>query len=417
MLNSIKDIGLLLPNSNLFTALIASGFGAVAAILHMESSKMRKLSVNFEYFALLLINLFAGIAIIGLQDLFALMCALELQTFCLYGLCMLCSQNGAVNSITRYLIIHLIVSAVGFYGLSLIYGFNDGSLEYQSLARIFNNPEKSGACIGLFLFCINIWFKLSLAPFHLWTLDLYSSISITTINYIATAQKFTILLGLINLIKYLPISPILSSWLLLFLLTSLILASICILTEKNIKKIVAYSELFNTSYLLVPMTMSFNQDLSKISIFYLLAYMINGIGFTAILASLSKAEKLEDLSGVGRRYKWLGIALIIVLFSNVGIPPLSGFFGKYFILHYLFQEQQICIALLAIGCNLVMSFYVLNMLKVVYFDQTMPIKLEGRGIRPLAKLAHHSLVFIAYLSISFILGALLVVEEIFLCLG
>jgi len=254
-----------------------------------------------------------------------------------------------------------------------LYGFT-GSTNFDLIANELNK-ENTGAVFAMVFILVGLAFKVSAVPFHMWTPDVYEGAPTSITSYFAVVPKVA---GLAVLIKFMfiPFSNILAEWqtIIIFIsIASMILGAIAAIGQKNIKRLLAYSSIGHVGYALAGVATGAISGY-KSTIVYISIYVIMNIGAFSCLYLLKKdseyKENLSDLSGVSKKHPLLAISFLILFFSLAGIPPLGGFFAKFYVFSAVLEQKMYTLAIIGLLTTVISAFYYLKIVKIIYFDDS-----------------------------------------------
>ena len=307
------------------------------------------------------------------NDIILFYLGLELQSLSLYILASIDRDNlKSSESGIKYFVLSALSSGLLLYGCSLLYGFT-GSTNFDLIAEQLNK-ENTGAVFAMVFILVGLAFKVSAVPFHMWTPDVYEGAPTSITSFFAVVPKVA---GLAVLIKFMfiPFSNILAEWqtIIIFIsIASMILGAIAAIGQKNIKRLLAYSSIGHIGYALVGLSVGTNEGLQS-SIVYISIYIVMNLGFFSCLLMMKKNdlyfETIDDLSGLSRNHPILSISFMVVLFSLAGIPPLAGFFAKFYIFKSVIEQSMYFLAIVGLLSTVIAAFYYLRIIKVIYFDE------------------------------------------------
>ncbi len=344
-------------------------FALLAVTIMVMVMSHRKLAVHglgrFEYPVLMVFATLGMFIMLSAQSYLSLYLGFELQSLSLYVLTAFAREDSrAAEAGAKYFILGALASGFILFGASLLYGAT-GSLSYG--APVVN---EMGFGVGMAFMLAGIAFKLSLAPFHMWTPDVYDGAPMPVTAYFALAPKIAGLGALIILLSG-PFMAFSSQWTLILLCLgtlSLVLGSFAGLRQSNLKRLLAYSTIANIGTLMLAVSVAaYGAALN-----YLFIYIImSGVIFAALLG-LSKddqpLEKIEDLAGLSRSHPFTAWSLTAALFALAGIPPLAGFFAKFMAFKAVIAAGYTPIAVLGIVASVVAAGYYLRLIKLMFFD-------------------------------------------------
>ncbi len=331
--------------------------------------------VPFEYPILILLAVVGMMIMVSANDLISLYMGLELQSLALYVLVSI-NRKSELSSEAglKYFMLGAFSSGILLYGCSLIYGFT-GTTNFSDFSSltIGENGAVEGVLIGGIFIIIGICFKVSAAPFHMWTPDVYEGASKPITALLATASKVAAIAFFIRFTtQQLPLGDMNWQHILIFVsAASMIIGSFAALKQVNIKRLMAYSSIGHMGFILVGLAAG-NQEGVHAVLIYSAIYVVMNIGaFSAIILMRSSANDLSsirDLSGLSRNRPVFAALIGVLMLSMAGIPPLAGFFGKLFVFKAALQAELYTLVIIAVLCSVVSAFYYLRIIKIMYFD-------------------------------------------------
>ena len=327
--------------------------------------------LKIEYPILILCSLLGMLVMISSNDLIVFYIGLELQSLALYVLAsfnrddLLSSESGL-----KYFILSALSSGLLLYGCSLIYGFSN-STNFNEISQNFN--FEYGVIFGMVFVIVGLAFKISAVPFHMWAPDVYQGSPTSVTVLFAILPKIAALTVFIKFL-YGPFINLFEEWqaIIIFLsIASMILGAVAAIGQKNLKRLIAYSSISHMGYALAGLTTGTNQGIQS-SIIYLIIYLIMNLAFFSCLFMLKRKDKfyenIEDLSGLSKKHPILALSFLIILFSLAGIPPLAGFFAKFYIFMAVIEKEMYFLAIVGLLATVIAAFYYLRVIKIIYFD-------------------------------------------------
>ena len=328
---------------------------------------------KFEYPIIVLMSILGMFFMVSSNDLILFYLGLELQSLSLYILATIDRDNlRSTESGIKYFVLSALSSGLLLYGCSLLYGFT-GSTNFDLIADKLTK-ENTGAVFAMVFILVGLAFKVSAVPFHMWTPDVYEGAPTSITSYFAVVPKVA---GLALLIKFMfiPFSNILLEWqtIIIFIsIGSMILGAVAAMVQKNFKRLLAYSSIGHIGYALAGVATGVVSGYQS-AIIYISIYVIMNIGAFSCLYLLKKdgqyKESISDLSGISKKHPILAISLLIILFSLAGIPPLGGFFAKFYVFVAVL-EQKCTLAIIGLLTTVMSAFYYLKIIKTIYFDDS-----------------------------------------------
>ncbi len=351
--------------------LVGSGLAIIMSVNYMK----REGVINFEYPILVLTATLGMMLMISANDLITLYLGLELQSLSLYVLAAI--NRDSVRSTEaglKYFVLGALSSGMLLYGASLIYGFT-GHTDFTGIADAMAGNERSlGLIFGLVFLMAGIAFKISAVPFHMWTPDVYEGSPSPVTAFFAAAPKIAAMSMLIRVVIQ-AFEPVTSDWqqIISFIaIASMALGAFAAIGQTNIKRLMAYSSIGHMGYALVGLAAGTQSGVHGV-IIYMLIYMVMTVGtFACIIAMRRKdgtVEEIADLAGLGSRNPMMALMLTILMFSLAGIPPLAGFFAKYFVFVAAIEAGLYALAIIGVLASVIGSFYYLRIIKTMWFDE------------------------------------------------
>ena len=330
---------------------------------------------KFEYPIIVLISILGMFFMVSANDLILFYLGLELQSLALYILASIDRDNlRSSESGIKYFILSALSSGLLLYGCSLMYGFT-GSTNFELISNELSK-ENTGAVFAMVFILVGLAFKISAVPFHMWTPDVYEGAPTSITSFFAVVPKVA---GLAILIKFMqiPFANILFEWqtIMIFIsISSMILGAIAAIIQKNIKRLLAYSSIGHIGYALAGVATGSISGYES-AIVYITIYVVMNIGAFSCLYLMKKEneykENISDLSGISKKHPALAISFLIILFSLAGIPPLGGFFAKFYIFTSVLEQKMYALAIIGLLTTVISAFYYLRIIKTIYFDDSI----------------------------------------------
>ncbi len=361
------------------TLLVASGLSILLAGAYLNKTQIGRP----EYPVLVLFATLGMMLMVSANDFMSLYVGLELQSLALYVLAAF-RRDHAVSSEAglKYFVLGALSSGMILYGISLLYGYV-GSTNFAQVAQTLTGaaPPPTGVIFGLVFVCAALAFKVSAVPFHMWTPDVYEGAPTPVTAFFASAPKLAAL-ALFTRVLLQPLMGLSHQWIqiLLFVaVASMLLGSFAGLMQSNLKRLMAYSSITNVGYALVGLVVM-NEAGVQALLIYLAIYFINTLGVFGVVLCLRRkgemVEKISDLSGLSKSHPLLAFAMVVFMFSLAGVPPLAGFFGKYFVFLAAVKAGMTPIAIIAVLTSCVAAYYYLRIIKVMYFDEATEVAID-----------------------------------------
>ena len=354
-----------------FLKILILGSSAFALFFTNQYIKDNKID-KFEYPILIIAAILGMFVMVSSNNLIGLYLGIELQSLSLYVLAAL--NRDSVKSTeagVKYFVLGALSSGLLLYGCSLIYGFT-GSTNYFVIAEKFTSGNLA-LSFGLVFILVGLAFKISAVPFHMWTPDVYEGSPTSVTAFLALAPKVAGF-GAIIRILYVAFGNVFLEWqsILIFIsIGSMILGAVAAIGQTNIKRLMAYSSISHMGYGLAGLTTGINEGISA-SILYIFLYVVMNIGsFVCILLMKRKniyLENIRDLSGLSKNHPIIAFSFTVILFSLAGIPPLAGFFAKFYVFMAVIKSNLFALAIIGLITSVISAFYYLRIIKIIYFD-------------------------------------------------
>jgi proton-translocating NADH-quinone oxidoreductase, chain N len=365
--------------------------GSAAGIAMSLDYNQREGIARPEYAVLVLFATIGMMMMVSANDLIALYVGLELQSLSLYVVAAFRRDSlRSTEAGLKYFVLGALSSGMLLYGASLIYGFA-GTTKFAVLANIMvENAEAIplGVIFGIVFLAAGLAFKVSAAPFHMWTPDVYEGAPTPVTAFFSIAPKMAAIALFIRVLVE-PFGPLVAEWrqIVIFIaILSMLLGAFAAIWQTNIKRLMAYSSIGHIGYALIGLAAGDETGIRGILIYMAIYLFMNAATFGVILCMRQQGrmvERITDLSGLARTQPMLAAALAIAMFSMAGIPPLAGFFGKLYVFLAAVSAGLYTLAVIGVLTSVVAAFYYLRIVKLMYFDE--PVEAFDRPIdRPLA---------------------------------
>ena len=356
--------------SNFFKILIL-----ISSLFVLNSSKNfiidNKLD-KFEYPILILAAVLGMFVMVSSNNLLGLYLGIEMQSLSLYVLASLNRDSAkSTEAGVKYFVLGALSSGLLLYGCSLVYGFT-GSTNYYTIAENFNSGNIA-LLFGLVFILVGLTFKISAVPFHMWAPDVYEGSPTTVTLFFTMVPKIAALTVFIRFL-YVPFLNLIDQWqmIVIFLsIASMLFGAIAAIGQTNLKRLIAYSSIGHIGYALAGLATVSNEGIQS-SIIYIIIYIIMNLGLFSCLLMMKRNneyyEDISDLSGLSKNHPMLSLSLLIILFSLAGIPPMAGFFAKFYIFKSVIGQSMYFLAIVGLLSTVVAAFYYLRIIKIIYFD-------------------------------------------------
>ena len=353
--------------------LIGAGLTLILGLGFIRREKMERI----EYPVLLLFATLGMMMMVSANDLISLYMGLELQSLALYVVAAF--QRDSLRSTEaglKYFVLGALASGMLLYGCSLVYGFT-GTTRFDALATLFagaNGEAPLGVIIGLVFIAAGLAFKVSAAPFHMWTPDVYEGAPTPVSAFFSVAPKIAAMALLIRVMMQ-PFGALAEQWqqIVIFIsVASMLLGAFAALPQHNIKRLLAYSSIGHVGYALLGLAAGSRDGIRGV-LLYLAIYLAMSVGVWGCVLAMRRhgrmVEGIDDLAGLSRTNPKLAMAMGIFMFAMAGIPPLAGFFGKFYIFLSVIDAGMYGLAVVGVLSSVVAAYYYLRIVKVMYFDE------------------------------------------------
>ena len=343
-------------------------------VLLLSKDYIKNNSIDkIEYPIIILASTLGMILMISSYDLIIFYLGLELQSLCLYILASFKRDDErSTEAGLKYFVLSALASGLLLYGCSLIYGFT-GSTNFEIISENLSEGN-TGAVFGMVFIIVGLAFKVSAVPFHMWTPDVYEGSPTSVTSFFALVPKIAALTVFIRFM-YVPFINVISHWqtIIIFLsIASMILGAVAAIGQSNIKRLMAYSSIGHMGYALAGLAPGTNAGIQS-TIIYLTIYLVMNLGAFGCIFMMKREnvfyEKINDLSGLSKNHPMLALGFLIILFSLAGMPPLAGFFAKFYIFMAVIEAKMYTLAIIGLVTTVVSAFYYLRIIKVIYFDK------------------------------------------------
>lgn len=355
-------------------AKVAMYIAAIFAIILGQGYFNRQKSLRFEYPVLIMLATLGMSMMVSAGDLIALYIGLELQSLSLYILAAIRRDDAKSSEAgLKYFVLGALSSGLLLYGASLIYGFT-GSMNFAAIAAAAD-PQNVGLIFGLVFLLAGLAFKISAAPFHMWTPDVYEGAPTPVVAFFAGAPKFAAMVLIVRVLET-GFASVFDQWqqvLLALSVLSFIVGGFGGLMQKDFKRLLAYSSIANMGYALLAVAAGSVLGVQALLLFFVL-YMVDTLGLFACLMALNRngepVTRIDQFAGLAKLNMPLTIAFTILALSVLGMPPFAGFWGKFFVFGAALEPGSNLWPFAAAGlvASVVAAFYYLRLLKLMWFD-------------------------------------------------
>lgn len=332
---------------------------------------------KFEYPILLLLCSVGLMLLVSANDFLMLYMALELASLSLYVMAAFDRDNGfASEAGIKYFILGALASGMMLFGISLVYGFS-GTTNFELLADLTGNEGyrlTAGLAVGLVMVMVGLCFKVSAVPFHMWTPDVYEGAPTPVVTYFAVAPKIAAM-ALFARILMEPFAALTLHWqpiVVVVSMGSMLVGAFGALMQQDIKRLLAYSSIGHIGYALIGIA-THNPAGIQAMLIYLSLYLFMSIGAFGFVLCMQRGglpvTTLSSLGGLSRNCPRSALFLALIMFSMAGIPPLAGFFAKFYIFKAAVAEEMYALVIVGLFSSVVAAYYYLKVVKIMYFDR------------------------------------------------
>jgi NADH-quinone oxidoreductase subunit N len=350
--------------------------GSATAILMSFGYLAVENQARFEYSVLILLSTTGMMMLISATDLIALYLGLELMSLALYVVAAI--NRDSVRSTEaglKYFVLGALSSGMLLYGASLVYGFT-GTISFADIAKAAREPSL-GLLFGLVFLCAGFCFKVSAVPFHMWTPDVYEGAPTPITAFFAAAPKVA---GIAMFVRTTIVAfpGIVMQWqqIVVFVaIASMALGAFAAIGQRNIKRLMAYSSIGHMGFALIGLAAGTPEGVEGVLV-YMAIYVTMTLGTFACILSMRRdgqmVENIADLAGLARSKPTMAFFLAMLLFSLAGIPPLAGFFAKFYVFLAAIKAGLFTLAVIGVITSVVGAYYYLAIIKIMYFDEPAP---------------------------------------------
>jgi NADH-quinone oxidoreductase subunit N len=350
--------------------------GSVTAMVMAVGQPRAERIDRFEFPVLIVLATLGMLLMVSANDLMSLYVGLELQSLALYVVAAI--NRDSVRSTEaglKYFVLGALSSGMLLYGASLVYGFT-GHTDFTAIAAALTGTERSlGLVFGVVFVLAGLAFKISAVPFHMWTPDVYEGAPTPVTAFFAAAPKVAAMAMLVRIVieAFEPVTPDWQQIVVFISIASMLLGAFAAIGQRNIKRLMAYSSIAHMGFALVGLAAGSMAGVRGVAI-YMLIYMVMTLGtFACILAMRQKeegnVEDIDDLAGLSSTNPFMAVVLTVLMFSLAGIPPLAGFWGKWYVFLAAIEAQLYPLAVIGVIASVVGGYYYLRIIKIMWFDQ------------------------------------------------
>jgi NADH-quinone oxidoreductase subunit N len=361
--------------------------GAALVLVMSQNYVERREMGQFEFPVLVVFAVLGMMLMISASDFLTLYMGLELQSLGLYVLAAFRRDSlRSTEAGLKYFVLGALSSGIMLYGISFIYGFAGSTGFSQVAAAASGDGVSLGLVVGLVFLTAGLAFKISAVPFHMWTPDVYEGAPTPITAFFAASPKVAALaLFVRSMISAFPDAAEQWSQIIVFIsILSMALGAVAAIGQNNIKRLMAYSSIGHMGFALVGLAPGTEAGVEGVLI-YLAIYVVTNIGVFACILSMRRGEEMveniSDLAGIAKARPGFAFALAMLMFSLAGIPPLAGFFAKFYVFLAAIQAGLYPLAVIGVLASVVGAFYYLRIVKIMYFDEpaaSLDSKMDAR---------------------------------------
>ncbi len=360
-------------------ALIGS---AVTLLMSLGFARAEKFD-SFEFPVLILLATLGMMLMISAGSMLTLYLGLELQSLAIYVLAAINRDSlRSTEAGLKYFVLGALSSGMLLYGISLVYGYT-GNTGFQQIAAALGGERQLGLVFGLVFVLAGLAFKISAVPFHMWTPDVYEGAPTPVTAFMAAAPKMAAMALTVRatMSAFRPISPDWQQIIVFISIASMALGSFAAIGQHNIKRLMAYSSIGHIGFALVGLAANSEAGVRGV-IIYMLIYLAMTLGSFAFILAMRRGDRnveaIDDLAGLSSTNPVMATILTILMFSLAGIPPLAGFWAKWYVFLAAINANLIALAVIGVVTSVVGAYYYLRIIKIMWFDEPVG------GFQPMA---------------------------------
>ncbi len=363
---------------------ILSVLGALGTVALSQRLLNALKEQTVEYYALILFSLSGMLFLCGAVDFISFYFSLELMAICIYILvAYLRKQERGVEAGLKYFLLGAFSSGILLYGISLLFGATGGkTTNFAEMGQLLPVVAQSNTFLvgaGVLMVLVGLGFKVAAVPFHMWSPDAYEGAPTPITAFMATAPKAASLAAFIRIFQS-ALPGLADQWMLplgYVAAASMILGNVAAIKQQSMKRLLAYSSIAHVGYMLLGVMCG--PEGAQATWLYMATYLVMNFGAFAIVIHLQgtgEGERIEDFRGLKDRHPFLAFAMLVFLLSLAGIPPLVGFFAKFYLFQLAVMQGHILLVTIAFLTSVVSAFYYLGVINQMYFKDA-PALAEG----------------------------------------
>jgi NADH-quinone oxidoreductase subunit N len=367
-----------------FVKVLVLGGAALVLVMGQCFLQREKLG-RFEFPVLVVLSVLGMMVMASAADFLTLYLSMELQSLALYVLAAFDRDNvRSTEAGLKYFVLGALSSGMMLYGISLIYGFT-GTTSFSDVAMIVSGGQLSiGLIFGLVFLISGLAFKVAAVPFHMWTPDVYEGAPTPITAFFSASPKIAAM-ALFSRAVIEGFPGALDQWrqIVIFIsILSMVLGAFAAIGQNNIKRLMAYSSIANMGYILVGLAAGTPEGVQGVLI-YLATYLITNLGIFACILAMRRGpnmvENISDLAGIAQTQPGYAFAFLVFMFSLAGIPPMAGFFAKFYVFLAAVQAGLYPLAVIGVVASVVGAYYYVRIVKIMYFDEPAPAFEKNMG--------------------------------------
>ena len=348
--------------------------GALVSLAMSGEFAKRENFDQFEFPVLVLLATLGMMLMVSANNMLALYMGLELQSLALYVVAAINRDNlKSTEAGLKYFVLGALSSGMLLYGISLVYGFT-GQIGFDAIAQAIAGGERQvGLLFGLVFILAGLSFKISAVPFHMWTPDVYEGAPTPVTAFFASAPKMAAMAMLVRVVMD-GFQPVTHDWqqVIVFIsIASMVLGAFAAIGQTNIKRLMAYSSIGHVGFALVGLAAGSQAGVQGVAT-YMIIYLVMTLGTFAFILSMrtkdNQVEQIADLAGLSKTNPVRALILTVLMFSLAGIPPLAGFFAKWYVFLAAMQANLLALSVIGVLASVVGAFYYLRIIKIMWFD-------------------------------------------------
>lgn len=399
------------PFTNLVKAILLMTT-ASCLLVSFEYIKIKKVHA-FEFSLLMLFSIVGSMIVVSSYDLLTLYLGIEMSSLCLYALAAFTRRSAfSTEAGLKYFILGAFASGILLFGMSLIYGLT-GTTNFEDLAKILVGAYESnliipnGLIVGVTFVAAALLFKSTAAPFHMWAPDVYEGAPTIVSTFFAVVPKIAILGLFVRLFMY-SFHDLIHAWQQIILISavlSMVVAAFTALTQRKIKRFLAYSSIGHVGYLLIGLGTGTIEGVQGLLLYTLIYVVMTLNAWTFVLSAEfgskeGRAVYFTDLLGLGKINPLLAITFTCTLLSMAGVPPLAGFLSKMYVFFSAMEGGMYLVAFIGVLCSVVGAFYYLRFIKIMYFEKAGTLTSFKAMTREQSIILGMSFLFIVFLFLN-----------------